>query len=863
MRNRFPCAVAFAASALLIPAVSHAQTAPPPGPNRPVIVSGPFVAAAPFVFREGAAISGVAQGGRRPFVTDAVQAQIVAGTWQPPKAGDTVRLPSGDTRTWEAVRADDNGAFTGRAFQSGYFYASVNSPDERAALLLARGNNAVYVNGELRMGNPYGYEYGRIPVKLKRGVNHFLFVTGRGELTARLLPVNAGQTLLLNTDDPTLPDVLVGETGPMWGAVVVVNASDKPLARLILQSYGEGKGDRSARTLKTPLPLIPPWSSRKVGFRFTAPPGAAAGNAEMGLTLLPDLPREVWQVIDIGTPPAARLSLRVVKATEPYKRTFVSAIDGSVQYYAVNPAQKPAPDNALILSLHGASVEALGQAQAYGPKDGATLIAPTNRRPFGFDWEDWGRLDALEVLEQAKKAYPHDPARVSLTGHSMGGHGSWSIGSLYPDKWAAIGPSAGWISFTTYAGASANAAPPNLTGPAMLVARASLASDTLARGENLLLNPVYIVHGDADDNVPVTEARTMHRFLTDFFGSRVQYHEEPGAGHWWDKSPEPGADCVDWKPMWDLFQTARIKSPDPHTLHFRTPDPAVSATCFYVRVEQQERMGEMSDVRVFYDKAAQAVRGTTGNVRRLTLLRAGLPGHAPVRFIHLDDQSVPVLAKEPGDVSLVRVKGKWQVTPPVPASEKNPLRGSGFKTAFRNRWVLLYGTQGTLEENAWAFARARYDAEAFWYRGNATPDVLPDTAYTDRAGDKFAGRNVILYGNRDTNRAWRDLLGASPVQVARGKITVGSETRTGDNLMCLFLRPRPGSDTALVGAVTGTGMPGLRLTDRLPVFVSGVQYPDWVVADTSVLADTTKGIVGAGYFGNDWKLDAAQTAWRR
>ena len=24
----------------------------------------------------------------------------------------------------------------------------------------------------------------------------------------------------------------------------------------------------------------------------------------------------------------------------------------------------------------------------------AEVVAPTNRRPFGFDWQDWGRLDA-------------------------------------------------------------------------------------------------------------------------------------------------------------------------------------------------------------------------------------------------------------------------------------------------------------------------------------------------------------------------------------------------------------------------------------------------------------------------------------
>ena len=33
-------------------------------------------------------------------------------------------------------------------------------------------------------------------------------------------------------------------------------------------------------------------------------------------------------------------------------------------------------------------------------------------------------------------------------------------------------------------------------------------------------------------------------------------------------------------------------------------------------------------------------------------------------------------------------------------------------------------------------------------------------------------------------------------------------------------------------------------------------YPDWLVFDS-------KGIVGAGYFGNDWKLETGESAWRK
>src|SRR5690606_32883536 len=114
------------------------------------------------------------------------------------------------------------------------------------------------------------------------------------------------------------------------------------------------------------------------------------------------------------------VEVNVRTATEARKVTFRSAIDGSVQYYALLPA-KPLPGQVdkpgIVLSLHGASVEAIGQAKAYSPKSWCHIVCPTNRRPFGFDWEDWGRLDALEVLAHAQAALEHDSSRVWLTGH--------------------------------------------------------------------------------------------------------------------------------------------------------------------------------------------------------------------------------------------------------------------------------------------------------------------------------------------------------------------------------------------------------------------------------------------------------------
>src|SRR2546421_2225121 len=56
--------------------------------------------------RECLVIRPVGQGGRVPVHTDAIEAQMVAGTWKPPKAGDAVSLPDGKSQTWEPATAD-------------------------------------------------------------------------------------------------------------------------------------------------------------------------------------------------------------------------------------------------------------------------------------------------------------------------------------------------------------------------------------------------------------------------------------------------------------------------------------------------------------------------------------------------------------------------------------------------------------------------------------------------------------------------------------------------------------------------------------------------------------------------------------
>jgi dienelactone hydrolase len=795
------------------------------------------------VAHQGLAVGTGGRGGRSPVHTDAIEAEIISGKWQHPAEGDEVSLAGGSSRHWRPIKADNKGWFEDESLQGGYAFVPVAVETNCVMLLEAAGDDLAYVNGEPRAGDPYQYGYVHLPVALHAGTNDLLFRCSRGRLKVTLTPPPAPTTLDLA--DQTLPDLIVGERADTWGAMVVVNATAESLNGLVIRAAIAGQ-----RPTETPVPNIPPLSARKVGFRLRGKPSVSGDTVPVALTLLSGRSHVLH---------SATTKLRIRRPEQTQKRTFISSIDGSVQYWALNPAQpigRTAPPPALFLSVHGASVEAIGQADAYSPKSWGHLVAPTNRRPYGFDWESWGRLDALEVLDLAKAQLHTDPERTYLTGHSMGGHGVWHLGALFPDHFAAIGPSAGWISFFSYADASrfTNASPVEA-----LLQRATATCDTLTLETNYLQEGVYILHGAQDDNVPVSQARTMAEHLGRFHHD-FQYHEQPGVSHWWDVSDEPGADCVDWAPMFDFFAHHVIPTDQSlRQINFTTVNPGVSANSHWLAIEQQIHSLKKSVAEVRWDPGKRRFVGTTENVARLAFsLNQVKPGQ-PLK-VELDGQTLDKIPW-PTDPKLwlQNESGQWGLVSKLPPALKGPHRYGPFKDAFRHQMLFVYGTRGTPEENAWAFNKARLDAELWWYRGNGSVDLVPDSAFNPGAA---RDRGVILYGNADSNGAWPALLADSPVQVRRGEIKIGSRSSTGDDQACLFLRPRPGSAVACVAVVSGSGMIGMRLTDRLPYFLSGVEYPDVTVIGSEMLKQGSKGVRVAGFFGLDWSVERGEFAWR-
>ena len=104
----------------------------------------------------------------------------------------------------------------------------------------------------------------------------------------------------------------------------------------------------------------------------------------------------------------------------------------------------------LIVALHGAGergddvslvlVHGVMKYVAKGLKLDAIVIAP--QCPADFTW-NLLTAELKELIDDVVKSYAVDTDRISLTGLSMGGFGTWEMGICYPGFFAALAPVCG------------------------------------------------------------------------------------------------------------------------------------------------------------------------------------------------------------------------------------------------------------------------------------------------------------------------------------------------------------------------------------------------------------------------------------
>jgi poly(3-hydroxybutyrate) depolymerase len=188
-------------------------------------------------------------------------------------------------------------------------------------------------------------------------------------------------------------------------------------------------------------------------------------------------------------------------------------------------AKKPTP---LIVDLHGLNITPLQQMLF----DGTTDLAEANGyivvAPMGFSLAGWwgaragaavptaakkpgtedvykvgelSEIDAMTLIKSVRDKYNVDPNRIYLMGHSMGGGGTYYLGSKYADIWAGLAPISGAGGINTLEAAQAY------------------------KGV-----PILISHGEKDSIVSADTSRRASMYLQQA-GAQHLYVQVPGADH--------------------------------------------------------------------------------------------------------------------------------------------------------------------------------------------------------------------------------------------------------------------------------------------------------------------------------------------
>ncbi|UCB51720.1 MAG: alpha/beta fold hydrolase, partial [Candidatus Zixiibacteriota bacterium] len=636
----------------------------------------------------------------------------------------------------------------------------------------------------------------------------------------------------------TLPDLVEGAQQRVWTGIPILNTTSKRLKDAKI-SIGGGQYLKESEVI---VPSLSPLCVKKV------PVPLEIVEAPSGTDTI-----SVGVEVSYGELVSEdRLVLRVREGGESYKTTFISEIDRSCQYYAVLTPKDydPEKEYGLILTLHGAGVEASRLVDCHSQKDWAFVVAPTNRRRFGFDWQDWGRLDALEVLDQVRATFPIDAYRVYVTGHSMGGHGTWHIALAHPDLFAAAAPLAGWTSFQLYVPWFLQKSY-TFAEPAQLAIRdMSLREDFVPNFvENALNLPIFISQGGNDDNVPPIHGR-LFASLLEKLGYEYRYKEIPGKGHWYNLDDPDKTVCVDDSELMEFLET-RKRNLWPKRVIFKTTNLGQSHKSYWVEIIQQEK--PFFESRIEAEVNGPRIEVSTRNVREFALhLSEDLLPHRDLVFV-VDGGKIGYKFRKNETLHFRKRDGEFRTgkTKHRRLSKSQESYGP-IKRAYFSPFVLVYGTKGDSLTTEITLHQARLEATRWWRRANGFAEILPDTEVTS---ETVKNLNLILFGGPEENLVTAKLNRRLPIRIEDHKIILGKKKIGGEGIAAKFIYPNPLNPERLVCVHEGVGLDGLRLSTSFTALYSGAGLPDFIIFSDEVKSKGWGGVICAGSFDADWQID--------
>jgi pimeloyl-ACP methyl ester carboxylesterase len=444
-----------------------------------------------------------------------------------------------------------------------------------------------------------------------------------------------------------------------------------------------------------------------------------------------------------------------------------------------------------------------------------------------------GDRDVLKCIEMAKQRFSVDVDRVYLMGGSMGGFGTWNVGTRHPELFAAINPIYGGGDYHVFLSKE------NVAKMSSWEVFLNDKSSSTAQLEALLNLPILVTHGDQDQSVNVNLSRYIVRMLQRW-NYDVRYIEVPGKGHadlgLWDET-------ISW-----LLQHKR--NPSPKHVRVRAADLRNASAC-WVEVTQKRSPFEFAVV----DAEAldgNIIRVDSKNVDELVLTpsKSLVDFGKPVRvvwngkFISVNGaQAQKIVLREDGYQPLSLCK-----TPHL----------AGPISDFQNTPFLI--VIGTISNDSLMKKIIKQKADVITNDWKAAqkyePRVKNDVDVTEADMKSYS---LFLLGGPEENSVSKRVFERIPMQMKPAEIIIDGRSFNAKDAVLNAIYPNPFNHDRYVGIVASTSGPGFYFFDPhiRDLFEYDFYIADGKLPNFSAGAKNEKILVASGFFNHDWKIDDA------
>ncbi len=541
----------------------------------------------------------------------------------------------------------------------------------------------------------------------------------------------------------------------------------------------------------------------------------------------------------------------------PFIKAYRSELDNSLQPYAIYIPENynPSVSYPLVIGLHGAWSNhtnllnrMFGMPNRPGENDEESIKSFRKMKsvdyivvnPFGRGLINGystgiGEQDVLKVLDIVRKTYNVDQNRIYLTGLSMGGGGTWSIGLRYPDLFAAIYPVCGPAIFLPFPG----------TPYETYDIKISQINAPINIAENALNLPVKIFHGAMDDAVSVEHSRSIVKRFKElgYYGKNVWYAEFPGVDHWvWVEAYRNGRE-FEW------FKQFK-RDPYPRHLIYKTCNSKYNKS-FWVQIDEFSKIRELASIKGKIK--GQNIEIKVQNVERYSLIlndslldtkneinvitngfktyEGKLPKEGELSFSILNNQT-----SENRKYGIDTSKFKRRVLPDISEFTLFQRRSA----AQLGRHIYVYGSKGNAEQTRFLKEAATKMADwgqRIWVKW----EVKKDTEVTE---EDIKQSNIILFGSPESNSILARINKNLPIRFVKDMIIKGDEKIPGKDKSFRLTYFNPENNSRYIevyGAQTKIGIDNLL---HLPQ-----TNPDYIILNE----DGTKLI--AGLFDKNWDFE--------